>query len=340
VNNAERLGVFNSSKLRVCFLSKQSPARYKDLDAEILERHFNVTRVAYEYRLSAIVNFLSVARQSDVLVAWFANPWLACLRHFIPKRVKLVVIAGGYDVADCPELKYGARHSLLYRSLTRGLLEQADLVLPVSRFNEKELLGWVRPRRHRMIYNAVDFPDFELWGTVERKRKVVTVGAIQSFISLRKGHYRFLEVAKRLPDVEFLLIGKELDSTIKDLRAHAPENVRFSGFLTRQELLQEMLSASVYLQLSVHEAFGVSVAEALACGCFPIVARETALPEIIDSYGAVVVGDEIQAAVSAVSKALEETSYRGIDARIVRKKFSVAQRERKLSEAVEALFDD
>jgi glycosyltransferase involved in cell wall biosynthesis len=43
--------------------------------------------------------------------------------------------------------------------------------------------------------------------------------------------------------------------------------------------------SKVYLQLSRHEAFGVSVVEAISKGCITIVSNEYALPEIVNNYG-------------------------------------------------------
>lgn len=324
----------------VCFLSKQSPARYKDLDAEILERHFEVIRINYSYKLSSLIAFLREVRRADVLVSWFANPWLGVMRFFIPRKVKIIVIAGGYDVADSLKLNYGSRYNWSIKWITRRLLERADLVLAVSKFNQSELLGWVHPRRQELLYNAVDFPNFEPLLNVVRDRKVITVGAIESFISKRKGHYRFIQVAKLLPEVEFVIIGKGLDHTFEELQSLAPPNVRFLGYVTREQLLQEMLSASVYLQLSVHEAFGVSVAEAVACGCYPVVAADTALPEVIGAHGSIVEGEDLEAAATEVSKALEQKSYRTVDYRSVRNLFSVEQREAGLLRAVEGVLSE
>lgn len=318
----------------ICFLSRKAPARYKDLDAEILGRHFNVSRVDYSYSLRSLLQFLRALYCCDVVVSWFANPWLSFLLPLVPKRVRIVVIAGGYDVADCPALDYGARRRPLIGRVTRRLLKRAHLVLPVSQFNEAEMLGWVQPARTQLVYNAVDFPEFCLLPRRPRKQKVVTVGAIESFISKRKGHYVFIEVACELPEVEFVLIGKPMDKTIETLKALAPSNVRFTGYVTRQEMIQEMLSASVYLQMSAHEAFGVSVAEAMACGCYPIVSAETALPEVVGTSGRALPASPISKVVDAVSDALTQGSHALVDPDRIRREFGVAQREKQLVAAI------
>ena len=43
--------------------------------------------------------------------------------------------------------------------------------------------------------------------------------------------------------------------------------------------------AKVYVQVSIHESFGCSVAEAMLCECIPVVSRRAALPEVVGDCG-------------------------------------------------------
>ena len=48
--------------------------------------------------------------------------------------------------------------------------------------------------------------------------------------------------------------------------------------------------ATVYVQASAHEGFGMSLAEAMLAGCVPVVSEKGAIPEVVGSTG-VYVGD-------------------------------------------------
>ena len=64
-----------------------------------------------------------------------------------------------------------------------------------------------------------------------------------------------------------------------------PENVKFLGKLTPDELKKYYNKTQFYLQLSNFEGFGVAICEAMLCKCVPIVSDVNFLPEIIGDSG-------------------------------------------------------
>jgi glycosyltransferase involved in cell wall biosynthesis len=58
-----------------------------------------------------------------------------------------------------------------------------------------------------------------------------------------------------------------------------PSNVHFLSRCTPLELRQHYRSSQYYFQLSYFEGFGVALAEAMACGCIPVVSTACSLPE-------------------------------------------------------------
>src|SRR6185295_13779087 len=107
-----------------------------------------------------------------------------------------------------------------------------------------------------------------------RKRMVLTVGNVDQSTLLRKGHDVFVRTAALLPDVEFVLAGNWRDNAVDHLRRIATPNVTLTGRLTDEALADYYRQASVYVQPSLHEGFGLSVAEAMLAGCIPVVSRK------------------------------------------------------------------
>ncbi len=89
------------------------------------------------------------------------------------------------------------------------------------------------------------------------------------------GHDFRLEVVGKGP------YAKNLNLLVSKL--HLEDSVSFFQDLSRKELLQKYSDADLFALLSNHEAFGISVAEALASKTPCIVANASALSEWIDN---------------------------------------------------------
>ena len=95
-----------------------------------------------------------------------------------------------------------------------------------------------------------------------------------------------MRAAALAPEVGFVVIGQnQEDDAMEFLRSIASPNVRFTGWITDDELFAYFARAAVYVQASVHEGFGLAVAEAMLCECAPVVTRAGSLPEVVGRDG-------------------------------------------------------
>ena len=138
-----------------------------------------------------------------------------------------------------------------------------------------------------------------------------------------------------MPDVNFVLVGAWKDDTINYLRLIAPPNVTFTGWLSDEALLDYYRNATVYVQASLHEGFGMSVAEAMLAGCIPVVTGAGALPEVTGEFGISI--PEAEPAV--IAHAIEEALIRSDDVRtFVRQRILDRFPMRKRGQALERLI--
>jgi glycosyltransferase involved in cell wall biosynthesis len=102
------------------------------------------------------------------------------------------------------------------------------------------------------------------------------------------------------------------------------------------QLVDAMASARVYTQLSAYESFGMAVAEAMLCGCAPVVSDRGALPEVVGDCGFIVPYGDVAATVQAIRAALEvgEEERKRYRQRIV-ENFSLESRRAQLLAALE-----
>lgn len=117
------------------------------------------------------------------------------------------------------------------------------------------------------VLNGLDTKTFHYSDVIELRNKLglngkkIVVHATPDFYSVIKGGQHVLEMAKRFPDVEFVILGSEAKDD-----SH-PKNCHFMGKITDQSLLALYYSlGDVCLLTSVRETFSMVCAESLCCG--------------------------------------------------------------------------
>lgn len=318
--------------VRVAYVYRSGGTPFVRRDVAMLGEAFEVEAVDYGGFADA-PKVASAVRRADVAGGWFADHHtaLAVLSGGLAGTPTFVV-TGGYDTARVPEIDYGlfAAGSALQRASARYALEHADLCLPVSASARRELRAVAEPRRTEVVPNAVDVDRFQP-GPDDREDLALTVGFLNAESIRRKGVDRLVEVAGAMPDVGFVVAGSLQDDAARGLRDDAPDNVAFPGFVDDTDLVDLYRRAGAYAQLSMHEAFGITVAEAMACGCVPVVSDRYALPEVVGGAGRVVDRDDDAAVEAALREAIAAGDRaRRAAAERVRQRFSLDRRRRAL----------
>jgi glycosyltransferase involved in cell wall biosynthesis len=248
--------------------------------------------------------------RSDVCYVWFGTMTAAVVVFFTKLfRKKSIVVAGGLDVANEPDINYGLMNRPLYRFFPKFTFRHADLVIAVSKHTEKELLTYAKPKNHRVIYNGVEINRYVPKG--QKKNIVITVGEVSNHTVNKKGIKTFVETSALLPKIPFYLIGKIEDGMLDYLKPLAGSNLEFMGFTVDEELLRLYQEAKVYIQVSKHESFGCSLAEAMLCECIPVVTKCGAIPEVVGDTGIYVPYDDPKETAKAIQKAfkMERSQY-------------------------------
>ena len=289
---------------------------FKKLDEKILQSLAKTRTYNYKSFIDYInLNLLFKVIWSDIIIIWFASKHAIpiILLNMIFKR-PLIIIAGGFDVASLSSINYGAMRDGSRKQLGNWILSKATKVVSVSKSNFKEILRNTNVSRSKikLIYNAS--PPI-IKHNFKKKLQVLTVGEINKETFYRKGLDRFIKIAKNMLDVEFYHIGKWSDvkgrenKTFFDyVESISPANIKYLGYLKEDQLISFYKYSKIYIQLSRHEAFGVSVLEALSYNCIPIVSNAFSLPEVVKGNGYVV--KSISEAIKITRYALNLKSYK------------------------------
>jgi glycosyltransferase involved in cell wall biosynthesis len=205
------------------------------------------------------------------------HPWLVVRLH------------GGHAAHSYYE---GRRASRLLRWLERKNVKMADAVVAVSAHTGKLTMDALRlKRRFSVVYNGVDTEFFKPVPVEREPFQVLYVGSLVR----RKGVLNLLRavplVLKTIRDVRFRFVGPipaggtarwELESVLEGLPAEAKSHIEFSGRLPHEGLPEVFSKAALAVFPSFAEAFGLVVAEAMACETPVVVTNLASGPELVE----------------------------------------------------------
>jgi glycosyltransferase involved in cell wall biosynthesis len=284
-------------------LAYSRPARFVMIDRDLLAERYEVLEYAQPGPLPRPLAAWRGVRAADVVVCWFAS-WHAPAPLLLARLLRRpsILIVGGFDTANMPEIGYGFQQGGIRRLLARSSMRLAGRLLTNSEYSRDELernTGFDA----EVVYHGVPDPFGSLPDT-PRERVALTVGNVARLSLERKGLRPFVQAAAHAPDVEFVVAGRPIDDAEAELRSLASANVTFTGELTDDALDALYRRASVYVQASLHEGFGMAVAEAMLAGCIPVVTSAGALPEVVGDTGVVVASPDPATIAAGVQDAI------------------------------------
>ena len=322
-------------------------SRFVQNDIAILERKHTLRIVDANVGRggSAVINLLKLEFKiikslfgSEILFFWFAD-YYSLLPSIVARllRKRVYVVAGGFDVTYIPEVKSGARVRPLRWFLVRNTHRFATRVFPVS--NYAQYLLDTNSKHHApstVIYNAVDIAKFP-FSELPREQRVLTVTQLDIVLDyLLKGIDIFLMTAKHMPDVGFDLIGIRGEALTHARREakDLPNVTIVEGPINYETLLEYYNNASAYCQLSMDETFGVATAEAMSCGCIPVVSEVPSLAEVTGGTGEIVSRKNTEQIVSAIRRTFSADVHARRRCSDHVKMFDIETRAKKLLELV------
>ncbi|MBU2101822.1 MAG: glycosyltransferase, partial [Candidatus Omnitrophica bacterium] len=213
----------------------------------------------------------------------------------------------------------------------------ADRIIAVSEFNKREIITncKIPSDRISMIYHGIPLCSCGGAENIKKERSVLTVGNIIENNLKRKGLATFIKAAAMLPEIKFFMVGYLDKRMARYLQGSVTDNVIITGRVSNEVLCQFYSRATVYVQVSYHEQFGRSLAEAMAHRCVPVVTSTSALPEVVGQAGYYVPYDDAGELSRAIIKALDDTQTGALAQERVKELFSFAARKQALCDLVE-----
>jgi 1,2-diacylglycerol-3-alpha-glucose alpha-1,2-galactosyltransferase len=241
--------------------------------------------------------------------------WLAMLSISRPKVVYVHFIPSTLSTSiKLPKIFFGILKWYLkqfYRTASYLVVVNPTFIDPLVKMG-------IKKEKIKFIPNYVDEKNFTTKSTVAALKKqykfkrftVLGVGQVQ----LRKGILDFVEVAKKLPNIDFVWAGgfsfKTLTSgyeELKELMDHPPANVRFLGIIPRENMKELYKAADLFFLPSFDELMPMSVLEAAVCKN-PILLRDLTLYEPV-FFNQYLSATDVNGFVKIIKKLSEDSSF-------------------------------
>jgi len=188
---------------------------------------------------------------------------------------------------------------LLLKPYGKWFYNRADLLIAVSEHTKNELKKMRVKKPIVILENSIDTSKYAITPTLKKQfrkklklpqNKFIVVGNGQ--IQPRKKFDDFLDVARELPDMQFVWIGgipfKALGADyarMTKLIKNAPKNVRITGVISLSEVREILGAADVMFNPSIQETFGLAIIEGAASG-LPVLVRD--IPDYDTTFGSLV----------------------------------------------------
>jgi glycosyltransferase involved in cell wall biosynthesis len=173
------------------------------------------------------------------------------------------------------------------RLWAKKILEKADVVLTVSNHLRQEITeSKIYPKDVRVTYNPVNTDLFRIQNPDAHLRNMIFAGRLDNFKGALRTVIAFSMISAQIPEWTLTIIGEGEDTG--QINKFVSENsglekrVILLGQLQKKAISNELNKAAFLVFPSLHESFGLVIAEAMACGLPVIVGNKTAPPEFVD----------------------------------------------------------
>jgi glycosyltransferase involved in cell wall biosynthesis len=255
--------------------------------------------------------------RSRIIYIWFAD-YHSLIPIFFAKLFgkRSLINIGGYDAHEIlvgipDSFKSGFR-----KFCVRYSIKNATKLIPVSNMINEYLLKKVDGSKCEVIYNCVDLKTFYQNDAAQKENLIITVGGGGEYVyeAERKRLDFFIELGNifnlRFPEynAKFFLIGHDVGSNTYNFLKPLikSQNIKLKPItISIPELVEYYRSASIYMQLSYIEAFGIAQIEAMLNGCIPVSNAGGAIPEIVGDAGFVIKDYDLEKYLSTIKDILD-----------------------------------
>lgn len=227
----------------------------------------------------------------DLYISWFPY-WGALILPIASIKNKPHITIGTVDAAIPKQVRKRGWRQYLLLLMEKIAVRYATISLPTS-FYEESFFMQLGAYRVKMIYHAVETDRYTHNSnevTKKHNKQILTITHINEANYRRKCIGTIIEsiphIVRNHPEVRFIFIGRQDQEVMSRIKRQLKElgiehHVLFVGQVNHKQKLKYLQESAVYLQPSLHEGFGMAIAEAMSCGLAVVTSPVGSVPEVV-----------------------------------------------------------
>jgi len=258
-------------------------------------------RINYFMFDNRIIEEISEENKNIPLRVIHSHGWLTA-GVFISKSLNNIPWVHTFHALEKNRLKFMALEEKKYFQIAKWMestINSADAIISVSnKLKEESIQEYnTKPERNFVIPNGVDRNIFHDKPKISNIKQILCVGRF----SLEKGIDFIPYITQKILDGDeeskFVLVASDSGIPSSLIETKKQIEVLIKTYGNRFEWIKEPISAEklstlynesiIYLQPSRYESFGMTILEAMSCGCAVIVSNKGGIPEVVGNDGIV-----------------------------------------------------
>ncbi|MEZ5427723.1 MAG: glycosyltransferase family 4 protein [Pyrinomonadaceae bacterium] len=173
----------------------------------------------------------------------------------------------------------------VFARLTRRMIDSSEVVVVLSRGEKKLIEDFADPEDVRVLENAVPFDEIDSKAAPKNEEKnLIFIGRFHK----GKGLKEIVETVRTLKKEGFEFrftcygAGEEKERFIREMTAILGEKFFYGGVIGGDEKWEALRAGDIFLLPTHYEGLPLSLLEAMAAGCIPLVSRVGSIGEVVE----------------------------------------------------------
>lgn len=272
---------------------------WQNLDGVRVKYFSFIGYVHYNFSISLFISLLKFVKHYDVVhitAVWNFPVWAASFACWWHKK-PYIISPRGTIYPETIAIKSTTVKKMYYKLVSERCLKKASCLHFTAKDEEQSVKNYLSLNTPSVVVaNGINLKEFEepAGKRIMDEPYLLFLGRINYKKGLDLLYKAFAQITNQFPTLKLVIAGPDNDGYKKELEILAQElnighKIVYTGEVTGSEKVSLYKNAQAFVLSSYSENFGMSVVEALACGCPVAISDKVGIAEELLAHGAALV---------------------------------------------------